>query len=175
MILLTLTALASVVVGVLGTPPRLGLPPLVTVVGGGAILVAGVGLALWLVRYRSPFAMVVSTYFTFVKMFARAPVSSLGGRTEQLVVSGPQRYVRHPLYLGATALFLGWAIFMDSTSSLLGAGFVVLWFRFVQIPFEEKELRAIFGDQYSRYCEKVPMLVPLAIRKAGPHPDAAAP
>jgi protein-S-isoprenylcysteine O-methyltransferase Ste14 len=28
------------------------------------------------------------------------------------------------------------------------------------IPFEEKELLALFGDQYARYVDGVPMLFP---------------
>ena len=107
--------------------------------------------------------MIVSTYYTFVKMFTGGPISELKGRTEPLVVAGPQRYVRHPLYLGATLVFLGWALLTSSTSSLLGVAFILLWFRFVQIPFEEKELRAIFGDQYANYSKHVPMLFPFVI------------
>ena len=109
--------------------------------------------------------MIVSTYYTFVKMFTLAPASKLEGRTEPLVVNGPQKYVRNPLYLAATSIFLGWALLTGGTSSFVGVGFVLLWFRFVQIPFEERELRAIFGDQYSRYSKEVPMLIPFPNRR----------
>ncbi|MCL5067394.1 MAG: isoprenylcysteine carboxylmethyltransferase family protein [Thaumarchaeota archaeon] len=140
-------------------PPSLELQP-VSRIGGWAILLAGAALALWLFRYRSPTSMIVSTYFTFGKMFTKSPISTLGGRTEPLVVDGPQRYVRHPLYLAATIAFLGWAIVTGSTSFFIGVIFILLWFAFVQIPFEEKELRAIFGTQYVQYSKRVPMLIP---------------
>jgi protein-S-isoprenylcysteine O-methyltransferase Ste14 len=158
-IVLGLFSLAGETRVLLGLPPRLGLP-LALRLTGAATFVAGLGLALWLLKYRSPATMIVSTYFTFVKMFTRAPVSRPAGRTEHLVVSGPQKYVRNPPYLGATAMFFGWGLVTDSTSSLVGVAFVLLWLRLVQIPFEEKELLEIFGDQYTRYSNQVPMLIP---------------
>jgi len=165
LIVLGLFALAGVITGLLGLPLRLDLPMVLRLMGA-AILLAGLGLALWLFKYRSPQTMIVSTYYTFVKMFTRAPASKLEGRTEPLVMNGPQKYVRNPLYLAAISIFLGWAFLTGSTSSFVGVGFVLLWFRFVQIPFEEKELQAIFGDQYSRYSKEVPMLIPLPNRRS---------
>ena len=159
-------SLASFITSLLGLPSSLGLQQAPRMFGGGALFVAGLGLVLWLLRYRSPATMIVSTYYTFVKMVTRAPVSQIRGRTEPLVVSGPQKYVRHPLYLGALGAFLGWAIFNDSVSGLVGVAFIFLWFRSVQIPYEERELRAIFGDQYVRYSEEVPMLFPYRGRKS---------
>jgi hypothetical protein len=165
LIVLGLFTLAGAVTGLLGLPSRPDLPRVLRL-AGGTTLISGFGLALWLFKHRSPRAMILSTYYTFVKMFTRAPVSKLEGRTEPLVVSGPQKYVRNPLYLAATSIFLGWAFLTGSTSSFVGVGFVLLWFRFAQIPFEEKELRAIFGDQYSRYSKEVPMLIPLPNRRS---------
>ncbi|MDE3101724.1 MAG: isoprenylcysteine carboxylmethyltransferase family protein [Chloroflexota bacterium] len=155
--------LGSVAARLLGAPTTLALPPAVRLLGWIA-LAAGAALGLWLFRYRSPATMIVSTYVTFVKMFSRAQIASLEGRTEPLVVNGPQKYVRHPLYPAATLIFLGCALVTNSTSSLFGVGCVVLWFVLVQIPFEETELRAIFGDPYVRYCREVPMLIPFMKR-----------
>ena len=94
--------------------------------------------------------MIVSTYFTFRKMLTGAALSDPKERKEELLTLGPQSHVRHPLYLGATAMFLGWALATDSTSLLVGAAFIFLLFRFVQIPFEEKELVAMFWEEYTR-------------------------
>lgn len=159
-----LFSLAEVTSRLLALPSTLTLPPALRVLGA-TMLAAGIGLALWLFRYRSPMTMLVSTYFTFRKMLTRAPVSKLQGRTEPLVVRGPQKYVRNPLYLAAIAMFLGWALITGVTYSFLGVLFVIAWFRLVQIPFEEKELRAIFGEQATRYSAEVPMLVPFSRRR----------
>jgi len=164
-----LFSLASFAWSLLGFPSSFG-SQLALRVLGGVIVAGGVGLVLWIFRYRSPFVMIVSTYFTFLKMFTGSPVSQLKGRTEPLIVKGPQKYVRNPLYLGAIALFLGWALVTGSTSLLVGVLFVLVWFRFVQIPFEEKELRAIFGEEFDRYSAKVPMLIPLSNRWRGRTP-----
>jgi protein-S-isoprenylcysteine O-methyltransferase Ste14 len=155
--------LSSLITSLLGLPPNLNLQPALRMVGW-AIFVTGI-VALWLFRYRSPTTMIVSTYFTFVKMLTRTPVSRLGGRTEPLIVDGPQKYVRHPLYLAAVTMFFGWALFTNSTSSLIGVAFMLLWFTLVQIPFEEREMRALFGDQYVRYSNEVPMLIPFSKRR----------
>lgn len=155
---------SSLLTKFLGLPATLGLQPVFRA-GGWTLLVAGVVLALWLLRYRSPASMIISTYYTFVKMITGAPVSKSGGRTELLVLEGPQKYVRHPLYLSALTAFLGWALVTGSTSSLLGVAFLLIWFVSIQIPFEEKELCAMFGDQYRRYSEDVPMLIPSIKRK----------
>ncbi len=156
-----LFSLGSLVSSLLGLPATLSLQLPLRILGG-VVVAGGVGLVLWLFRYRSPFLMIVSTYFTFVKMFTRSPISQVKGRTEPLVVKGPQKIVRNPLYLGAIAVFLGWALATGSMSLFVGVLFVLVWFRFVQIPFEEKELRAIFGEEFEKYSAKVPMLIPFS-------------
>ncbi len=158
-----LFALAYLITMALGLPTSLGLPAGVQILGG-VLVVVGLVVAGWIFLYRSPAAMIVSTYITFTKLFGRAPVSEPLGRTEPLVVVGPQRYVRHPLYLGVIVMVFGWALFGGYTFVLVGAVAVLLWF-WLLIPFEEKELKALFGDEYTRYMEAVPMLVPFTKRK----------
>jgi len=166
-ILLLLGALFAVsylVVAALGLPPSLG-PPLGLRVLGGGIVVAGLAVAGWVFVYRAPASMIVSTYITFTKLFTRAPVSEPFGRTEPLVVSGPQKYVRHPLYFGVIVMTFGWALCGGSTFVLVGAAGLLLWFWLLLIPFEERELKALFGEQYTWYVEDVPMLIPFTKRK----------
>ena len=163
-IIWALSSLGSVTSHLLGLPPTLSLPPAIGMVGWAMIL-AGMGLTVWLIKYRHPAEMIVSTYFTFAKLFTRAPVSKLEGRTESLVVKGPQKYVRNPLYLGAMTIFLGWDLVTGVTALLVGFLFILAWFRLVQIPFEERELGAIFGEQYARYAAEVPMLIPFTKRR----------
>jgi protein-S-isoprenylcysteine O-methyltransferase Ste14 len=166
-ILLLLGALFAVsylITAVIGLPPSLA-PPLGVRILGGVVVVLGLAAAGWVFVYRSPASMVVSTYITFRKLFMGAPVSEPLGRTEPLVVAGPQKYVRHPLYAGVTAMTFGWALFGGTTFVLVGAVGLLLWFWLILIPFEEKELRALFGEQYDRYIRDVPMLIPFTKRK----------
>lgn len=148
----------------LDLPTHLGLP-LAMRIAGGLLAVLGLSLAGWTFRHRRPSAMLLSTYVTLEKLFRRRPISDPLGRAEPLVVSGLQRYTRNPLYLGVITMTLGWALAGDLTFVLIAVIALVLWFRAVLIPFEEKELLALFGEQYEKYRDGVPMLVPFTKRK----------
>jgi len=118
----------------------------------------------WLFRYRKPIGIIISTYVTFLKAGRRARLEEQSGRTEALVVTGPYRYVRHPLYFSVVVLVLGWGLLLDLSFLLFSTILLLLWFNFVVAPFEEKELRAFFGEQYERYAEEVPRMVPFTKR-----------
>jgi protein-S-isoprenylcysteine O-methyltransferase Ste14 len=163
-LLLGLFAVSYAVTALTGLPGSLGLPAIIRLLG--AMLVAvGLVFASWVFRYRRPEAMAVSTYFTFMKLLGRTAIAERSGRTEPLVVQGPQRFVRHPLYLGVILLSFGWAIYGGATFVFVGSVALLLWFRLVLIPFEERELRALFGDKYVEYSQAVPMLVPFTNRR----------
>ena len=77
-------------------------------------------------------------------------------RAQRLVVDGPNRLTRNPMYLGLTGLLLSHAIARRSPSALIPlAGFVWLIDRH-QIPAEEAALAARFGQDYLDYKEAVP-------------------
>ena len=77
-------------------------------------------------------------------------------RAQHLVVGGPNRLTRNPMYLGLTGLLLAHAIARRSPSALIPlAGFVWLIDRH-QIPAEEAALAARFGQDYLDYKEAVP-------------------
>jgi len=128
---------------------------------GVLLLVVGLLLLIWLFRYRRPTDILVSTYTTFSKMRGVSLEKPLG-RIEPLVICGPYRYVRHPLYLGVVLLFVGWWILLDHTSLLFSAILLLIWFCLVIAPFEEKELRSMFGDQYEQYSREVPRIIPFS-------------
>ncbi len=74
-----------------------------------------------------------------------------------LVVRGPYRWVRHPLYLFLILMF--WS-YPDLTADRLL--FNVLWTAWMIIGtvLEERDLVASFGDAYRDYQAEVPMLIP---------------
>ena len=109
--------------------------------------------------------MIASTYVTFMKLFRRRPIQQPLGRSEPLVVAGLQRYTRNPLYFGVIVMTFGWALAGGYTFVLVAAFILLLWFRVVLIPFEEKELLALFGEQYRRYKDQVPMLIPFTKKR----------
>jgi protein-S-isoprenylcysteine O-methyltransferase Ste14 len=132
-----------------------------------AFLPIALGLILigWLFKYRNPIDIIVSTYVTIGKAVQRTPLRKQSGRTEPLIIIGPHKHIRHPIYFSVVLLILGWWILLDYNFLFLTALFQFLWFRFVVIPFEERELIAIFGNQYESYMREVPSLIPFTKRR----------
>ena len=73
----------------------------------------------------------------------------------EFVASGPYRYVRNPMYVGAAAAMLGAGLALSSPSIvMLAAAFVLLMHLFV-VLYEEPALARKFGGPYERYRSTV--------------------
>ena len=94
----------------------------------------------------------------------------------KLVTAGPYAYVRNPLYLGNFVTAAGfaiaftgknsplerWVLRMASLAAMIGVYSII-------IPHEEKFLQAQFGEEFERYRERVPPVVP----QLEPNPDGS--
>ncbi len=79
--------------------------------------------------------------------------------TNQLMVTGIHRYIRHPLYLG-TFLFL-WGLFIILPwLSFFISNIIITIYTLIGIDLEEKKLELEFGESYRQYKQKVPKLIP---------------
>ncbi|MFZ0013716.1 MAG: 2-amino-4-hydroxy-6-hydroxymethyldihydropteridine diphosphokinase [Acidimicrobiia bacterium] len=79
-----------------------------------------------------------------------------------LIISGPYRFVRHPIYGGVILVLLGTALFLDSIYGAVGALALVPYF-WVKSTFEEGQLRMRFAG-YRAYREVVARrLIPFVI------------
>jgi len=95
----------------------------------------------------------IVTLFSFISL----PASKRG---KQLVVHGPYKYVRHPIYSAVIFLFYPMiALLLKSWLVLVSIILVYLIFKIV-IKYEEKHLIEIFEKEYEDYMEKVPQFVP---------------
>lgn len=77
----------------------------------------------------------------------------------KLIQNGPFAKVRHPLYLSIVLLYL---VFISATLSLAAFGLwlvIFLFYNFIA-AYEEKHLLLIFGEEYSRYKNKVSRWLP---------------
>ncbi|MGW1807250.1 methyltransferase family protein [Streptomyces sp. NPDC002078] len=74
----------------------------------------------------------------------------------RLVVSGPYRYVRNPIYVAVVAVLLGQGLLLARPVVFgYAAGAWVLTWAFVRW-YEEPGLVRRFGAEYERYCRAVP-------------------
>jgi protein-S-isoprenylcysteine O-methyltransferase Ste14 len=76
-----------------------------------------------------------------------------------LVLSGPYRIVRHPIYTGLLAALLGTAIALGELRCFLGVMLAAIAWK-IKSMSEEKFMMQRFGEQYDRYRTQVKALVP---------------
>lgn len=126
---------------------------------GGLLALVSVGIGTW-ACYKMGWARLLFAGALF------PPGSEENRVPQRLVVDGPYRYVRNPLYVTDFALILGTALLVNDPFLFLLAALYAFQLT-LQLPLEERELRRRFGDQYGRYCEVVPRFVP-RLRPAGP-------
>lgn len=80
---------------------------------------------------------------------------SIGFSPPVLVVAGPYSFSRNPMYLAALIAWLGWTVFYGSPAVFVAL--LLLWSTFALrvIPLEERQLQALFGDDYLAYKRSV--------------------
>jgi protein-S-isoprenylcysteine O-methyltransferase Ste14 len=83
-------------------------------------------------------------------------------KTTHLVMTGPYRWIRHPLY--ASLLYLAWGIFLkqiDLVSILLVI--IASLALMLTAVYEERENLQKFGDEYSDYMQHSKRFIPFII------------
>ena len=80
---------------------------------------------------------------------------------QQLVTSGPYRWLRHPSYTGAWVAMIGAALLMHSYIGLviMGPGMLLVYMR--RIAVEERTLEQAFGEAYTNMKQNTHRLVPM--------------
>jgi protein-S-isoprenylcysteine O-methyltransferase Ste14 len=74
----------------------------------------------------------------------------------QLVVNGLYRYSRNPMYVAASLILLGWAVFFWSLYLLIYALAIMTCFHVRVVFGEEPWLARLHGEAYERYRATVP-------------------
>jgi protein-S-isoprenylcysteine O-methyltransferase Ste14 len=104
-------------------------------------------------------------FFCLAWAFALHFASATGGwevapTQGYLVVRGPYRYTRNPMYLGGAVIWLGWSVLYGSA---IIASVFLIWVavtNFAIIPWEERSLEKAFGEGYRQYRDSVPRWIP---------------
>ena len=112
---------------------------------GAAIAVAGAVVALWCI-------------LTFVVVGRGTPAPFDPPRS--LVVRGPYRYVRNPMYVGAGLVLAGAAAVYHSLSLLGYLALLVVLTQGLVVWYEEPALTRSFGTDYASYRERVNRWLP---------------
>jgi protein-S-isoprenylcysteine O-methyltransferase Ste14 len=111
---------------------------------GACLTAAGVAFAIW-------------ARVTLGRNWSASVMQKTG---HELIVSGPFRIVRHPIYTGMLSGMLGPALVMGQWRCLFAVAlaFATLWRKY---RLEERFMVELFGEQYSAYQQHVPALIPL--------------
>lgn len=87
---------------------------------------------------------------------------------KRLVMRGPYRASRNPMYLAVLTAIAGWATLFANRGLWLYAAVVAAAFHVFVTGYEEPKLRDLFGAEYEGYCARVPRWLPrLSTRRAG--------
>src|SRR5918998_623693 len=121
---------------------------------GGIIVVISVGVGAWACA-RMGWARLLFAG----ALFPPGAEAEENRVPQRLVVEGPYRYLRNPLYVTDFSLILGTALLCGKWALVLLAALYLLQLA-LQLPLEERELRQRFGASYRRYCQLVPRFVP---------------
>ncbi len=109
-------------------------------VAGMVIGAAGAAIALWCIFT-----------FAFIGRGTPAPFDP----PRRLVIQGPYRFVRNPMYIGAGLALAGAALFYESWPLLGYAGLFFLATHVFVVWYEEPTLQRTFGPDYEAYCRRV--------------------
>lgn len=116
-------------------------------IAGIGILLMGIGVLGWAGAHFD------QGEFMGISQIRNRPVSN------RLIMDGPYRLVRHPLYFGTILLFNG--LFLAyPTTLVLGTTGVVFLYLIIGSRLEERKLLAIYGTAYADYKRTVKGLIP---------------
>jgi protein-S-isoprenylcysteine O-methyltransferase Ste14 len=80
----------------------------------------------------------------------------------ELVVHGPYRWARHPIYTGVILMLAGTALAVGEWRGVLAVAIAVASF-WRKLRLEETAMRGEFGDAYDRYAERTQALIPFVL------------
>ena len=138
-------------------------PPLIYVV----FFLGGVGLQRYVLLPRLPIGMgralgavlalswLVLTTWSFRRFWASGTSVIPVRPTTALVIEGPYRFTRNPMYLGLLLLYLGVTCWFGFVGPLLLAPVLVWVIGAWVIVREERYLERKFGNEYRRYQAQV--------------------
>lgn len=78
-----------------------------------------------------------------------------GEKSAKLIVHGPYRFTRNPMYVSLLLAYLGEAAFLTQVWPVVILPLIVAYVNWIVIPLEEETLKKSFNEQYENYCKQV--------------------
>lgn len=95
------------------------------------------------------------TFYSFY-LFKKNKTPIIPGKKPTFVViEGPYKFTRNPMYLGVSIALLGAAIYFGNLLSFLSPIIFFIIVNYYFVPFEEKLLENLFGKKYLDYKKRV--------------------
>jgi protein-S-isoprenylcysteine O-methyltransferase Ste14 len=121
---------------------------------GALLLILSIGASAWALG-----TMGWSRLLLAAAMFPSDAGAEENHVPQRLVVKGPYRYVRNPIYVLDVGVIFGTALLTRNWWLVILTVAYVIQLR-TQVYAEERELKARFGATYDRYCRQVPRFIP---------------
>lgn len=124
-------------------------------------------LGMWLPEWLAPIGVVLMIVGAALTIACVAAFVVRGRGTpapfdapREFVASGPYRWVRNPMYVGALLLLLGYALCAGSVAALGVPLVLLLAAHAFVLLYEEPTLEARFGESYRAYQRATPRWIP---------------
>ncbi len=123
-----------------------------------------VPLILWPVRFGAALTFAGIAFAIWARVWIAGNWSSdvTLKRDHELIVDGPYRWVRHPIYTGILVALAGTALAVGEWRGVLAVVLACAAY-WRKLTIEEAVMRRQFGEAYARYAERVPALIPFVI------------
>jgi len=109
--------------------------------------------------FASSIVVIVGTLFTIWSLATLGRCFGLFPEVRGLVMRGPYRLVRHPVYLGELLSAVG-LLLAKPHPLIIGIFAVFAALQYWRTVYEERALSAAYPDEYPTYARRVPRLLP---------------
>ena len=110
---------------------------------------------VWLGVGLLAFGVAISVWAAALFRRERTAIDPMSRTNRSLVVRGPFRFTRNPMYLGLVTMTLGIAFWVGSPPMFAVPVLVFATVHRAHIPFEEAKMRRQFGAAFDRYTSRV--------------------
>jgi protein-S-isoprenylcysteine O-methyltransferase Ste14 len=114
--------------------------------------------ALTIIKITGDVFFVTGVFFALWSLiiFHKARTTTTPGETsDKLVMSGPYRTSRNPMYVSLILAYLGEAGFLSQVWPVIFLPLILIYVNRVVIPLEEEVLKQDFKEEYENYCLRV--------------------